>query len=57
MGEFRVEENLDNLLSRTAVGDRDAFRLLYSATSGKLFAVLIRILENEADASDVLQEV
>lgn len=57
MGELRSDSNLDGLLAKTAGGDRLAFRSLYKATSGRLFAVLIRILGNEADAGDILQEV
>ncbi len=57
MGKSTEKEALDALLLKTAKGDRKAFRALYAATSGKLFAVLIRVLGNEADASDVLQEV
>ncbi len=48
---------LNALLLKTATGDRHAFRALYAATSGKLFAVLIRILGDQTEAGDVLQEV
>lgn len=57
MGDLQNERDLEDLLTETARGNREAFRSLYAAVSGKLFAVLIRILENEADASDVLQDV
>lgn len=57
MGETTSKEALDVLLVRTAAGDRGAFRALYQATSGKLFAVLIRVLGDDSEASDVLQEV
>ena len=50
-------KGLETLLAKTARRDRQAFRELYTATSGKLFAVLIKILGNETDASDALQEV
>ena len=57
-GRDPVETHETNrLLLKTATGDRTAFHALYAATSGKLFAILIRVLGNEADASDVLQEV
>ncbi|MEO1251312.1 MAG: sigma-70 family RNA polymerase sigma factor [Pseudomonadota bacterium] len=53
----RHDENLDALLIQTGRGDRSAFRLLYRATSSRLYAVLIRILSDEADANDALQDV
>ncbi|MEO1135837.1 MAG: sigma-70 family RNA polymerase sigma factor [Pseudomonadota bacterium] len=56
MVETRCNNALDALLANTAMGDRQAFRTLYTATSGKLFAVIIKILGNTADASEVLQE-
>ena len=45
------------LLKRCAAQDRAAFRLIYSATSSKLFGLLIRILGDRAEAEDALQEV
>ena len=57
MGNRKDTSDLGELLARTASGDRKAFRSLYLATSRRLFAVLIRLMGNEADASDVLQDV
>ena len=48
---------LAQLLSRSALGDRQAFRQLYELTSGHLFAVLLRIQRDRAIAEDLLQEV
>lgn len=45
------------LLAKVAAQERQAFRDLYSNTSSKLFGVLIRILNNRAEAEDALQEV
>ena len=50
-------EDVSRLISRTALGDRAAFRDLYTATSAKLFGVCLRVLKNRTDAEDVLQEV
>jgi RNA polymerase sigma-70 factor, ECF subfamily len=50
-------EALDHLLSRVGLGDRAAFKSVYTATSGKLFAVILRILQDRATAEDVLQGV
>ena len=49
--------DLAQLLSRCALGDRQAFRALYEATSGQLFAVVLRIQRDRALAEDLLQEV
>ena len=45
------------LIGRIALGNREAFTDLYSATSPKLFGVCLRILNNRAEAEDALQEV
>jgi RNA polymerase sigma-70 factor, ECF subfamily len=50
-------DDISALISRTALGDRVAFRALYGATSAKLFGVALRVLKNRTDAEDVLQEV
>jgi RNA polymerase sigma-70 factor (ECF subfamily) len=46
-----------DLLARIAAGDRDAFELLYEQSSALLFPLVQRILGNEGDAADLLQEV
>lgn len=46
-----------DLLARAASGDQRAFGPLYSATSAKLFGVLLRILGDRAEAEDALQDV
>ena len=38
-------------------GERDALQRVYAATSAKLFGVCLRILRDEGEAEDVLQEV
>ena len=45
------------LLARTALGDRAAFARLYECTSGHLFAVVLRVQRDRAQAEDLLQEV
>ena len=45
------------LLARVAQGDRDAFSVLYAATSAKLYGVIWRILPAKDRAEDVLQDV
>lgn len=45
------------LIARTALRDRAAFRDLYSRTSAKLFGVALRILKDRSEAEEALQEV
>ncbi len=45
------------LIARTALRDRAAFRDLYSRTSAKLFGVTLRILRDRSEAEEALQEV
>ena len=45
------------LLGAVSGGDRDAFSELYRRTSAKLYAICLRLIGNEAEAQDVLQEV
>ncbi|WP_146587684.1 sigma-70 family RNA polymerase sigma factor [Puniceibacterium confluentis] len=49
-------EDIEALIARTALGDRKAFATLYDQTSAKLFGVALRVLNNRANAEDVLQE-
>lgn len=48
---------ISDLIARTALRDRQAFRELYRLTSAKLFGVILRILKDRAEAEEALQEV
>jgi RNA polymerase sigma-70 factor, ECF subfamily len=48
---------LSTLLGRVAQRDRAAFADVYSATSAKLFGIILRILKRRDIADEVLQEV
>lgn len=48
---------LSALLARAGLGDRAAFARLYERTSGHLFAVVLRIQRDRAQAEDLLQEI
>jgi RNA polymerase sigma factor (sigma-70 family) len=48
---------LSQLLARAGLGDRAAFATLYNRTSSHLFAVVLRINRDRAQAEDILQEV
>ena len=54
-----TERSLDlaRLLGRASLGDRAAFATLYERTSSHLFAVVLRINRDRAQAEDILQEV
>ena len=49
--------DLSRLLARAGLGDRAAFATLYERTSPHLFAVILRINRDRAQAEDILQEV
>ena len=48
--------DLEDMISKTALGNRAAFSALYNATSAKLFGICLRILKNRSEAEEVLQE-
>lgn len=52
-----TREQIEIYLAQTASGDRAAFRALYDATSGRIFAVLQMLLKDPALAEDALQDV
>lgn len=52
-----LQEEVENLIVRVAMGDRVAFARLYDRTSAKLFGVCLRVLDDRAEAEEVLQEV
>ena len=51
----RVE--LEEMIARVALADRDAFDALYDATSAKLHAVCLSVLKDRPEAEETLQEV
>lgn len=53
----RRSAELSALLARAGIGDRAAFAALYRATSSHLYAVVLRINRDRAQAEEVLQEV
>jgi RNA polymerase sigma-70 factor, ECF subfamily len=56
-GVFSSRQGLIDALKLTARGDQAAFKSVYAATSVKLFGIILRILERQDVAEDVLQEV
>ena len=51
------KDEIEAQIARVATGDRDAFQRLYSSVSAKLFGVLLRVLNDRAEAEDALQNV
>jgi RNA polymerase sigma-70 factor, ECF subfamily len=51
-----VENSLRDVVERAARGDQDAFASLVRMTSARLFAVAYRILRDQYDAEDALQQ-
>ncbi len=49
--------DLARLLARTGLGDRPAFAALYERSAAHLYAVILRINRDRAQAEDILQEV
>ena len=47
---------LRNLIAAVSSGDRAAFSVLYERTSAKLYGICLRLLRDEAEAQDVLQD-
>lgn len=50
-------DEVAELISRVALGDRRAFAALYDATSPKLFSICLRILKDRTEAEEALQEI
>ena len=54
---FLRSRDLSRSLARTGLGDREAFAALYRQTSPHLYAVVLRLCRDRAQAQDVLQDV
>ena len=54
-GERRAED--DGLVARLRAGDPDAFEALYRRHASTIFGLALRMLQNRADAEDLLQEI
>lgn len=52
-----TRDDIEDMIHRVALHDRSAFEALYSATSAKLFGIIVRVLKNRAASEEVLQEV
>lgn len=50
-------DEIEDMIARTGLGDRNAFSGLYSRTSAKLFGIVLRVLDDRAMAEDTLQDV
>ena len=52
-----TRNDIEDMIARISLRDRDAFAALYDATSAKLFGVCLGVLRNRSEAEEVLQEV
>ena len=50
-------DDIEEMIARMAMGDRVALSQLYAATSGKLFGIALRVLDDRPEAEDALQEI
>lgn len=50
-------DDIADLIAQCALNNRSAFTRLYGLTSPKLFGIVLRVLNNRAEAEDALQEV
>jgi RNA polymerase sigma-70 factor (ECF subfamily) len=55
--DMTTRQEIEDMIHRVALHDRSAFESLYSATSAKLFGIVLRVLKDRAAAEEVLQEV
>lgn len=53
---MNTREEIETLISRVALGNREAFASLYNFTSAKLFGICLRILNDRGEAEEALQE-
>lgn len=49
-------EDIEALIARVALGERNAFSKLYDLTSAKLLGVCLRVLNDRAAAEDAMQD-
>lgn len=52
-----ARDRLEAAMARLAGGDRSALEEIYRSTSAKLFGICLRILKDEKEAEDALQDV
>lgn len=52
-----TRDDIESYLALIALKDREAFDLLYDATSSKLYGVCVRVLGDRAAAEDALHDV
>ena len=53
----RPTADIDELMLAVAAGEGGALRAIYERTSAKLYGICLRVLGDEGEAQDALQEV
>ncbi|AJQ96576.1 sigma-70 family RNA polymerase sigma factor [Gynuella sunshinyii] len=56
MSTLDIERNVEFLLGQIQLNHRPAFEKLYRATSSRLYALILRIVSDQDEAADALQE-
>jgi len=56
MGVISLRINLDDYLDRLFDKDEDAFKIVYDETKKGVYAIIISIVKNNADAEDLMQD-
>ncbi|HUL18600.1 MAG TPA: sigma-70 family RNA polymerase sigma factor [Steroidobacteraceae bacterium] len=56
-GHNAAAASLEALMAQVALGNRAAFETLYRSTADKLFGICLRVMNQRAEAEEVLQEV
>lgn len=56
VSSMTTRADLEEMIARTALGSNSDFQNLYNATSAKLFGICLRILNNQSEAEEALQE-
>lgn len=57
IGLAASRQELVGLMSKVVAGDAAALKAVYERTSAKLYGICLRLLRDEAEAQDVLQDV
>ena len=52
-----MDEITRDIIEKAGSGDREAFEAIYKATSGYVFRTALRVVNNNADAQEVTQDI
>ncbi len=52
-----MQDISDDILTKGAQGDLESFEMIYKATAGFVYSVAFRVVGNQQDAEEIMQEV